>query len=94
MDREEARRLLAEKLAEYRHLPYAKLVARIGNDEHLEVRGPSGTLYQIEIQFLWDEKKDGDVRVLAGIDDGSLRGAFRPLCQDFIVRADGQLVGE
>ena len=32
MDREEARRLLAEKLAEYRKLTYAELVANIGND--------------------------------------------------------------
>ena len=94
MDREEARRLLTEKLAEYRKLSYAELVANIGNDEYLEVNGPSDTEYQIEIQFMWDDKKDCDVRVSAGIDDGSVRGAFRPVCEDFIVRRDGRLVGE
>ncbi len=94
MDREEARRLLAEHLAKYRKVPYTELVARIGNDEYLEVNGPSDTEYQIEIQFMWDGKKDGDVRVLAAIDDGSFRGAFRPICEDFIVAPDGRLVGE
>ena len=94
MDREEARSLLSEELGEYRKLSYTELLAHIGKDEYLEVHGPSGCQYQIEIQFMWDHKKDGDVRVSAGIDDGSLRGAFRPECEDFIVGPDGRLVGE
>lgn len=94
MDREEARRLLTEKLADYRELAYAELVARIGNDEYLQVRSPSNIEYQIEIQFLWDGQEDGDIRVLAAIDDGSFRGAFRPVCEDFVVAPDGRSFGE
>ena len=94
MDQQEARCLLTEKLAEYRRLSYAELVAKIKDDEYLEVKGPSNAEYQIEIQFMWDDKKGGDVRVSAAIDDGSLRGAFRPVCEDFIVRPDGRLVGD
>ncbi len=94
MDREEVRRLLTEKLAEYRKLTYAELVANIGNDEYLGVSGPSDTEYQIEIHFMWDDERNGDVRVSAAIDDGSFRGTFRPVCEDFIVRPDGRLVGE
>ena len=92
MDREEARNLLTEKLTEYRKQSYAELVAKIDNDEYIEVMGPTNTEYQIEIQFMWDHKENGDLRVLAGIDDGSLRGAFRPVCEDFIVSPDGRFI--
>ena len=89
MDREEARRLLLEELAPYGRLPYDELVANIGEDRYLQVRGPTGTEYQIEIQFMWDHKQGGDIRVLAAIDDGSFRGAFRPVCEDLVVTPSG-----
>jgi hypothetical protein len=88
MDREEALGLLDAKLDEYRRMSYAELSAKIGHDEFPEVIGPSGTEYQIEIQICWDHKPDGDVRVMGTIDDGTLRGAFRPVCSDLIVRTD------
>jgi hypothetical protein len=91
MDREEARNLLVAELTRFRKMSHAELVARIDNDEYLEVTGPSNTVYQIEIQFMWDHQQGGDIRVLAGIDDGSLRGAFRPVCEDFLVQPDGRV---
>ena len=94
MDREEARNLLAKKLCEYRQLSYAELVSKMGNDEYFEIQGPTNTEYQIEVQFLWDDNESGNLRVLAGIDDGSLRGAFRPVCEDFIMSPDGHFIGE
>lgn len=93
MDKVEATKLLTNKLAEYRELSYDQLVAKIGNDDYLEVIGASGTKYQIEVQFMWYRKPGGDVRVSDGIDDGGLR-AFFPLCQDFIVSPGGRFVGE
>lgn len=77
MDKEEATKLLTNKLAEYRELSYDQLVAKIGNDDYLEVIGASGTEYQIEVQFMWDRKPGGDVRVSDGIDDGGLRAFSR-----------------
>jgi hypothetical protein len=88
MDRREAQRLLSELLADYRKLTYVELVSRIGNDERFQVSRPSNIEYQVEIQFMWDGRKGGDIRVLAAIDDGSLRGAFWPVCEDFIVTPD------
>ena len=85
MDREEALGLLNAKLDEYRKMPYAELAAKIGYEEFPEVVGPSGTEYQIEIQIRWDHKPDGDVRVMGSIDDGTFRGAFKPVCSDLIV---------
>ena len=92
MDRVEAQFLLTEKLAEYRRLSYAELVAKIDNDEYVQIAGSSNTEYQIEIQFMWDDKENGELRVLAGIDDGTLRGAFRPVCEDFIMSPDGNFI--
>ena len=88
MDREEALNLLNAKLDDYRKMSYADLAAKIGHEEFPEVVGPSGTEYQIEIHVIWDHKPDGDVRVMGTIDDGTLRGAFRPVCEDLIVRPD------
>ncbi len=93
MDKQEAKRLLTTKLAEYRPLGYTDLVAMIGEIDCLEVTGPTGVEYQIEVQFMWDSKPDGDVLVSAGIDDGGL-SAFAPLCGGFIVTPDGEFVGE
>jgi hypothetical protein len=52
------------------------------------VVGLSGTEYQIEIHVTWDHKTDGDVRVMGTIDDGTFRGAFKPVCEDLVVRPD------
>ena len=94
MDRVEAGRLLSEKLVEFRKLTYAELVANIGNDQYLGVHGRSNTEYQIEIQVMWDDEKQRDIRVFAGIDDGSLRGAFRPVCEDFVMTPDGRILAD
>ena len=93
MDKQEAKKLLTKKLAEFRRHSYADLVAKIDDIDCFEISGPTGVEYQIEVQFMWDGKPDGDVRVMGAIDDGGLR-AFIPLCEDFIVSPDGDFVGE
>ncbi len=85
MDKPEARELLTAKLDEYRQVPYALLAARVGEQECHEVTGPSGMKYQIEIEVRWDHKPNDAIRVLGAIDDGRLRVAFCPLCEDLIV---------
>ena len=86
MDRKEATALLSAKLDEYRQLTYDQLAARVG--EVPEVVGPSGVRYQMEIQFVWDDKSGGNVRVLGSIDDGGWR-AFLPLCDSLLVTPEG-----
>jgi hypothetical protein len=87
MDRNEALKLLDAKLDEYRKFSYTELAAKIGDEEVVEVTGPSGAAYQIEIQITWDGKPNGDVRVLGAIDDGGWR-AFLPVTSDLIVKRD------
>lgn len=95
MDKKEALSILAEHLARYRSRSYAKLAswARQHRIDTPEAAGPSGTRYQIEVQFFWDGKPEGDVRVGASIDDGGIR-AFFPLTGSFILRPEGKFVGE
>ena len=93
MDTQEASGLLKGKLAEHRRLFYADLAARVGTGKHDRLLGASGAEYQVEIQFHWDDRPGGTIRVMASIDDGGLR-AFLPLCDSFLMGRDGTFVGE
>jgi hypothetical protein len=66
----------------------------MGNLGCVEVTGPSGLQYQIEVDVLWDDKNGGNVRVMAGIDDGTFRAALSPLTDSFIKAPDGAFVDE
>ena len=63
----------------------ADRLKKVGEEEFAKEVGPIGTRYQMEIQVRWDHKPMGDIRVMATIDDGTSRGAFRPVCRDLIV---------
>ncbi len=93
MDANEARPILVERLARYRQHPYERLAQLVGSQEVEEREGASGTLYQLEFDFFWDDSPGGDVRVVGSIDDGGLRVVF-PLTCSFIKAADGSFVGE
>ncbi len=95
MDKREARDLLAKELERYRTQTWEQLQRLLKTSESSEVKGRSGTTYQIKIHACWDDwGSGGDLRVMGGIDDGSLWRAMRPLCDDFIMAPDGSLVGE
>jgi hypothetical protein len=94
MDREEARSVAQEQLAELRQATYAELVDRLlDKEEHAERLGASGARYSVESQAFWDDKQHGNLRVMVSIDDGGWR-AFAPLSVDFIRAPDGSFVGE
>jgi hypothetical protein len=93
LDKAEAEIVLREHLERFRKLSYSELLRMIDGEEIIESVAPSGLLYQIEIQIFWDEKAKGTIRVAGAIDDGGV-SAFRPLCEDFIIRPDGSFAGE
>jgi hypothetical protein len=95
MDRNEAHAVLAAYLNRYRGRSYAELASCVGEGciDTAQATGARGDEYQIEIQCLWDDKPNGNVRVVASVDDGGLR-AFCPLTRCFIIRPDGQFVDE
>jgi hypothetical protein len=93
VDKVEARGVLLTHLQEWRRRTYAELSREVGQSRQIEATGPSGASYQVDIQVRWDGEPNGDIRVLAGIDDGGWR-AFAPLTEDFILGPDGRFVGE
>ena len=93
LDKEIAMAVLAEQLGLYRTKPYAVLKELIGRVDASEVATPDGLAYQIEIQVFWDDKPDGDIRVIGAIDDSGWR-AFFPLGDSFIMTPDGAFLGE
>lgn len=88
-----ASEILNEQIAELRTISYAALSSRIETTDVRKVIGRDGTTYQIEINYFWDGRKGGEVRVIASIDDGG-SSAFVPLTDDFIKAADETFVGE
>jgi len=83
MNKQEALAVLQTKLAEYRRRSYQELAQRVGREEHVNVTGPSGVEYQVEIQVMWEREPEATLLVLGSIDDGGLR-AFAPLCVSFV----------
>jgi predicted methyltransferase len=86
MDKSEAQKVLSEHLARFSQRSYSELVPMVESShvEHCEIHGASGTKYQIEVQFFWDDKPGGVVHVSGSIDDGGIR-AFFPLTQSLLV---------
>jgi hypothetical protein len=93
MDRKEARGLLRQQLDLYRTRSHHQLQSLIAEPEVMELVGPSGTRFCIEVLAVWDSEVGGDLRVIGSIDDGGWR-ALRPLTDDFIMRRDGTLVSD
>ena len=94
MSVEEARTIAATRLKELRAVSRDELLRRLAERQETdEAVGPSGTRYQIEVQGLWDDRDQTNLRVMVSVDDGGL-GAFAPVTEDFIVAPDGSFIGE
>ena len=93
MDSVDARRVLSERLAQYRPLPYADLVARIEKVETVEIERGGNRRWQLEFLFHWDGEPGGNVRVIGSIDDGGIR-TFSPLSDSFIKGPSGEFIDE
>jgi hypothetical protein len=103
MNKQEMRAILSEHLARYQGRTHSQLRALVESNQidTFEVRGESGASYQIEIQFSWDDKPQGDIRVHGSIDENPHRPllGFLPIyvssvTDDFILSPQGTFVGE
>jgi hypothetical protein len=94
VNNEEALQLLEKELATFRDQSYDDLVRRVSSGSlDYERSAASAAKYQVEIQFFWDDRPGGNIRVMGSIDDCGWR-AFLPLTRSFIKSADGSFVGE
>jgi hypothetical protein len=65
------------------------MLAESKHTDLMEAAGPSGVRYQIEIQYFWDHRPGGAVRVLASIDDGGFFTSILPLTQSWLIEPSG-----
>lgn len=93
MNKEEAKKIVAAELKTYRAKPYEELAKLIDAPICYEKVGASGPTYQIEIEAFWDDKPNGDIRIVGSVDDGGWR-AFAPLTYDFIKSPTGEFIDE
>ena len=93
MNKQEAQSLLRKTLKRYKKWPYDELRDMIGKIDTLQIKGETGTEYQVEVQVFWDNKLKQNIRVSGAIDDGGWR-AFLPITDSFIVAPDGTFIGE
>jgi hypothetical protein len=94
MDKTDAGEVLAKYLATYRERSYEALRQLVdAPGATVEVIGPSGTRYQVEVQVFWDSARSANLRVRGAIDDCGWQ-AIIPQIEDFIVAPDGSFVGE
>ena len=94
MNKHEAKAILKSELEKYRKRSYDSLLLLIQDIDAYEVESPSGISYQLEIQVMWDEQPNGNLRVLGSIDDGGFISSFVPICESFILTSGGQFVDE
>ena len=94
VDKDEAKSVLQMHLDMRKNLSYTELADRIKKQtvEVIEVTGPSGSKYCLEIEARWDAQPGGAIRVLACIDDGGTSSLI-PISADFIVNPDGSISG-
>ncbi len=84
MNKSEAHKILLEHLARFARYTDVVPLVKSGYVENFETPGASGTIYQVEVQFFWDDKRKRNVRVFGSIDDGGIR-AFAPLTETLLI---------
>ena len=91
MNKSEAQKILSEHLARFDGRSHSELTQLVGDEyvEACEVRTASGTAYQIEIQFFWDDRPGEMIRVAGSIDDGAFRASIPLLTDSFLCESAG-----
>jgi hypothetical protein len=94
MDRIEAIDVAEARLSQLRKLTYSQLVAEWLDQPRSEyATAASGRSYNLEIEAVWDDRPDHNLRVWVLVDDGGPT-ATRPLQRDFIIAPDDSFIGE
>lgn len=95
MNKEEALKILATKISEFRSLTFNQLRQKIDqNKDVFEITGTSGVIYYIDIMVIWDDKPKGIIRVMGCIDDGGVRAYFPLSGEGFLIGYDGRFYDE
>ena len=93
MDNSLARVIAEEELVAYRNMSYDSIRRKIGYPESFERVSDLGEPYQIEIDFFYDNHKEGNIRVVAAV-SFNFWTDFSPVSSDFIIAQTGDFIGE
>ncbi len=94
---EDAGLLLAARLHELRHTPYAQLVERAARPTEVEeVQGTSGEAYERRTSVARHTRGGGEeLRITVQVARGSLLGRLNPLAEEVVLATpDGEMFGE
>ncbi|MGH3715466.1 MAG: hypothetical protein ACRDT4_18685 [Micromonosporaceae bacterium] len=89
----EAQQILDGEVGRLRRVPYNELL-RYLEPHAFEVAAPSGRVFQVEVTALWDDRKQGHLRVITATDDSKGWGLRDYKSDDFIITPDGRFIGE
>jgi len=94
MDTSEAIEILSEELDKYKEIPYSELKnMATGKPIGKEVRTYNDADYNVEVIIDWNDQPEGDIKVLAYIEDGEMR-SFVPLSKYFIKTPENTFLEE
>jgi len=103
LNKDEMRKLASEYLSNYRSKKHDELRELVESDQvdTLEIKGPSGSRYIIEVRFGWDDESAGEIRVDLTIDEDPHRPLFgflpvyiSTIGDGFIMKPDGTFIDE
>ena len=92
MSKGEAKRLADEALQPLRSLSYERLQTEYFKKPHAsEVVGHDGQEYSLEVEAMWESRKERTLRVFACANDGSVRWGLPSwdVCSAFVIAPDG-----
>ncbi len=72
MSKVEAASILDDYITQYEARGYDDLLAFLSQPDSFEIVGPSGEVYQIEIEAVWDDRHKRILRVFIAIDGGGV----------------------
>lgn len=94
MNKAEAKEILDGIVAQYRKKSHAELAALVNGDiGAFNIKGDSGTIYEIEIDIFRDRRNKENIRFDAIIDTGII-SSFFPMRECFIKNPNNEFVEE
>lgn len=93
--RTEAEELFAEQVRRWRQQPWQNLRRQIRHPVAYDILGQSAVRYQFEVVVFWDDRPEGNLRVIVTGDDAKGWRALRRMRTDGFIKApDDSFVGE
>ena len=93
MDPIEALGVLSVEAMKFAGRSHAELSSLIDEPVHLQVVGPGGSEFQVEVSAAWDDNPGQTLRLFFSVDDGGVR-AFVPLTRGALVPPGAVFDGE